>query len=183
MVFKQTKDELKKMKRIANDLGLKFRYGCVIEARMDHSLAPCATRLAPNEAVDIDLSEKKRRREWIEFAKRFNIGLSPNDYLYNCGAGIKNFHITSQGRLNVCLSSNDPDYDLRDGNFRDGFYNEFPKVRAKKISNQSPCIECRFKAMCPACPGTAFAETGSQSAAVPYYCQITYERVSRLKLL
>jgi radical SAM protein with 4Fe4S-binding SPASM domain len=70
-----------------------------------------------------------------------------------CGAGVNSFHISATGMLGVCATSREPNYDLRKGTFRDGFYRAIPELRARRRTRQSECQLCPMGDLCGQYPG------------------------------
>ena len=73
MVLKTNTHEIWDMKRfVEEELGLEFRFDAMINPRVDSSLAPLSMRLSPQEVVELDLKDPKRKTEWVKFCEHFN---------------------------------------------------------------------------------------------------------------
>lgn len=180
MVFSTNRHELEDIKRYADSIGVPFRFDCLINGKLDGSLEPAKLRLSPDEIVMLDLAYEKQVKAWHDYIERYGT-VPASDYLYTCGAGLNSFHISSTGQLSVCTVSREPGYDLRRGTFRDGFYNAFPNVRAKKRTRFSECQICELKGICDQCPAWGQLEHGDPEAKVDFLCQVTHRRVAALR--
>ena len=180
MIFPANYHELKEMKHYADSMSVPFRFDCMINAKLDGSMEPAKFRLSPDKIVALDFISEEWVKEWHDFIDRFG-NVTANDYLYNCGAGLNNFHIDSTGHLGVCAISREPRYDLRRGTFHDGFYNAISDVRAKKRTQHSECQTCELISICPQCPAWGQLEHGDPEAKVEFLCQVTHLRVAALQ--
>lgn len=177
MVMTINKHEFEDIKCYAEDLGVEFRFDPIINATLDGSHKPCELRLTPSEVLDFDLADEKRSRGYREFCRQY-WGASKSGQLYDCGAGLNSFHIDPYGQMSICLVARWPTYDIRRGNFREGFYEVFPRIRSQKPSSQYQCGSCAIHYVCDNCPGVAHLETGDQEGVVEYFCQIAHLRAT-----
>ena len=97
-------------------------------------------------------------------------GVTFSDALYDCGAGLNNFHIDPQGMLQPCLMVSDIKYDLVNGNFNDGWHNFIPKIKEKKMPAGFECRDCKKRIFCGFCPAVSKLETGSETGISEYLC-------------
>jgi radical SAM protein with 4Fe4S-binding SPASM domain len=177
VVVKQNQHERHAMEEFARSLGLPFRYDSIINPRLTGELSPISTRVTPDEVVRLDREDPRRLAAWravweeIERAPG-NVG---NDHLFTCGAGLSSFHITPQGRLQVCELFPYPSADLRKCSFKEGF-SVFRVLRDRRYSSDSPCQGCQVNALCTKCPGFAYLETGDPEAPVEWLCEIGHLR-------
>jgi radical SAM protein with 4Fe4S-binding SPASM domain len=180
MVLTTNKHELRDMKRYAESIGAPFRFDCMVNARLDGSLDPVKYRLSPEEIVALDFIDDKQSQSWHDFYNRYHT-VPDSDFLFNCGAGVNSFHISPTGRLGICSVMNEPDYDLRQGSFHDGFYNAFPAVRARRYTKDTECRTCDMKGICLQCPAWGQLEHGDPEAKVDFLCQVTRLRVAAIQ--
>lgn len=173
--------ELREIKEYAEKVGVDFRFDALINLRLDGGKKPAELRLSPEEVVAIDLADEERSEAWKEFWQTFDCPPA-SDNLYTCGAGLSSFHVDPYGRMYLCGMARNSGYDLRQGNFRTGFYDFFPAVRAKKISKDYRCRNCRLMSLCGQCPGWAELENRDQEAPVDYLCQIAHLRAEAFNL-
>jgi radical SAM protein with 4Fe4S-binding SPASM domain len=184
MAITINKHEIWEMKRyVEEDLGLEFKFDAMINPRIDCSQSPLNVRLTPEEVVELDLLDPKRASEWRKFAKRFNaptpsaVGCSD---LYQCGGGISAFAVDPSGKTSICVLSHGEAWDLGKGSFQDGWERFLLKVRKKKITRHTKCVDCKIKPMCGACPAYGELENGEPEAPVDFLCHVAHLRAYAL---
>ncbi|MFC1948421.1 radical SAM protein [Chloroflexota bacterium] len=168
--------ELQDMKQYAKKLGVSFVYDPLINNKIDGSQEPKQYRLTPEEIVSAELQDPELSVKLLkEFNRLYGIkGLRDN--IYTCGAGKGHFHITSDGKLNVCTMSRVPSYDLRIGNLKDGL-STFPKILERKRTRESECRLCSALSICGQCPAWAELEHSDPEEKVDFLCQTAKLRV------
>jgi len=180
MVMILNKHELSEMKKYADDLGVEFRYDPILNPMLNGSKKPLEVAITPEEVVALDLSDERRWEDLQEFWKKFK-GAPRSNHLYNCGAGLFTFHIDPYGKMSVCLLSRRPSYDLRQGSFRHGWYEFFPKIREQKRNKEYPCGSCELISLCGQCPGWAYLEHSDPERPVEYLCRTAQLRARFLE--
>ncbi len=177
--------EVYAMQRIAEDLGVPFKFDPHINARIDCSHSPLATRLSPEEVVELDLRDPKRCQEWVDLLQRVQKPAAPvmqRSPLYLCGGGVTAFAIDPYGRLSICVLSHRDTYDLRRGSFREGWERFFGQIRARTITRPTKCTRCGIRPMCVTCPATSELEHGDPEKPVDYFCHIAHLRAYALEI-
>nr|MDA3894796.1 radical SAM protein [Desulfobacteraceae bacterium] len=160
ILMTKNQHEFDLIQKISDDRGLKFRFDAMIFPRLNGERSPVEYRVSPEIIVEKDLSSPDRRSKWEEFYRRMkNIELS--DVLYDCGAGVTNFHIDSVGMLSPCIMTGHVSYDLLHGLFSDGWENKIPKIKEKKVPLEFACRKCKNQSLCGYCPAFFKLETGS----------------------
>jgi radical SAM protein with 4Fe4S-binding SPASM domain len=186
MALTRNKLEIDALKRfVEEDLGLEFKFDAMVNPRRDCTQIPLDVRLAPVEVVKLDLRYHDRIDEWKRFAESFsNAAIDPDRAgdLYVCGAGNSSFAIDPCGRLSPCVLSATDSYDLRRGNFREGWGMHLAAVRKKKASRLTKCSTCRLKSMCGMCPANSELECADPEAPVDFLCQVAHLRAYVLDL-
>jgi len=186
MAITLNKHEIWEMKRfVEEELGLEFKFDAMINPRLDCSQSPLAVRLSPEEIVELDLQDPKRMGEWEGFCEHFNgpvHRLDQSDELYHCGGGVNSFAIDPSGLLSICSFLRSDTWDLRIGNFREGWERFLLEVREKKITRQTKCVACEIKAMCGMCPANGALENGDEEEPVDFLCQLAHLRAHALGL-
>jgi radical SAM protein with 4Fe4S-binding SPASM domain len=182
MVLSLNKHEVWEMKEYAQSLGVDFHFDPLINLGINGNTKPGDTRITVDEVVSLDLADTKRLKGWKEFCEKFLLPPPQPDYLYQCGAGIRSFHIDAYGQLSSCMMARLPAYDLRLGSFRNGWHTFMQDVIAQKWSKEIPCKTCSLLSLCGRCPGWAQLEHGDQEEMVPYLCQIAHLRAQAFGL-
>jgi radical SAM protein with 4Fe4S-binding SPASM domain len=175
MVMSLNRHELFQMKAFAEARGVKFRFDPLLNARLDGGRTPCNFRLSPEEVVKLDLEEEARSTEWKEFCKRF-IGPFSSEYLFSCGAGVSSFHVDPKAQMSVCQMAQFRTYDLRAGNFEEGWGKAIPEILDMRTTGRYLCGHCDLLALCGQCPGWAWMEHGNPQAPVDYLCRVAQLR-------
>ncbi len=183
MAITLNKHEIGEMKLFVEEkLGLDFKFDAMINPCLDCSQNPLAVRLSPEEVVELDLKDPKRVKEWRRFAEKFNGPVHPPGHfgeLYHCGGGGNSFAIDPYGGLGICVLSRNG-YNLREGTFRDGWENYLFKLRQKKITRLTKCVNCEIKAMCGMCPANADLENLDVEEPVDFLCRVAHLRAKAL---
>jgi radical SAM protein with 4Fe4S-binding SPASM domain len=182
ILMRTNRHEFDEMERMAKDYGLPFRFDAALFPRFNGDLLPLELRVSPDDAIDKEFSDEKRRDEWQKFYDRFR-ELPPSDDMYQCGAGLTYFHIDAYGNLQPCLMSIEHQVSLREVRFLDGWNGKTPKVREKKLRVGHVCIDCSKRMLCGYCPPFFQLETNSDQAISDYMCsmgQLRYERLQSI---
>jgi radical SAM protein with 4Fe4S-binding SPASM domain len=180
MVLKSNAHGIWDTKRfVEEDLGLEFRFDAMINPRVDSSLAPLDVRLSPQDVVELDLKEPNRKNEWVRFCRYFNKPVhdpAQGVELYVCGGGHNAFAIDFCGRLSTCVLWHGKTYDLRKGNFKEGWEEYLLKVSRRKASRRTKCIACELRNMCGMCPANGVLECRDAEEPVDFLCQVAHLR-------
>jgi len=169
--------EMWEIKKYAKGLGTEFRFDPIINPRLDGSKKPCQFRLSPEEVIQIDLADEDRHKGWLRFfADRVMVPIK-SEYLHLCGAGSISFHLDPYGRLQLCILTRKPSYDIREGSFVEGWNSFFPKLRAQRLKGFHKCRNnCELVSLCDQCPGWSQLEHGDNETPVEYLCRVAHLR-------
>ena len=180
VALKTNSHELWDLKRyVEEDLGLEFRFDAMINPRIDLSSLPLSMRLSPEEVVELDLMEPKRRNEWVKFCEHFNRPVRPSEGgadLYVCGGSHNAFAIHASGGLSTCVIWNGDKYDLRKGSFKQGWEGFLLEVSRKKTTRRTKCVACELRSMCGMCPANGVLECGNAEEPVDFLCLVAHLR-------
>jgi len=171
--------EFEAIKRMAEDLGARFRWDPAIFARMDGGSGPVHLRVSPSDVVAKDRVDPGRMREWMDLVDRFR-DVESGDGLYRCGAGRNYFNIDPYGRLTPCLMLQSPSFDLKKGGFEEGWRQIGPELRRKRPSTRHRCQDCKLAVLCGHCPPFSLLESGDEQGHVPYLCEIARLRAEAI---
>jgi radical SAM protein with 4Fe4S-binding SPASM domain len=185
----QNKDHLADLEEFSNSLGIDFRFGVMLNPRlndMDCRFAPYDHRLSLQEIVDLEFSTPERVAFWESFVENQQSS-SRSDTIYHCGAGLFGFLIDDRGSLNMCALSREPGYDLVNGTFREGWASLVKlRQRPRDLDNGADgCHHCEFFAYCFQCPGRAQLEhgLGVRTRPVEWLCELAHLRAERISTL
>jgi len=167
--------ELPDIERMAEELGVEFRFDPAIFPRLDGDRAPIRLRIPAEEAVEKELADEVRLRRWRDYFRRRR-DLAATDALYQCGAGLTYFHIDPYGNLRPCLMINEPAHDLRNGSFLTGWRDVMPRIRQRKARANHPCNACEKRVLCGFCPAFFALENGAADDRSEYVCEMGHAR-------
>jgi radical SAM protein with 4Fe4S-binding SPASM domain len=180
MAITPNKHELWDMKRFVEDeLGLEFKFDAILNPRCDCSQSPLEVRLSPEEAVKLDLQDPERFDAWRDLVNRNNNSrnvLENSKAIWQCGSGLNTFAVDPYGILHMCVLSPNDGYDLRNGNFQEGWEQFLYSLRQKEISKQTKCLTCTIRDMCGMCPANAGLESLDEEEPVDFLCQVAHLR-------
>lgn len=95
----------------------------------------------------------------------------PKVTIFGCAAGMNQYTITWDGKLQGCQILGAFTTDA----VREGFqtaWDRYPET-VKQINPGSPCSECEIADQCESCAATRYAETGSTTGFSEYICQFS----------
>ncbi len=195
MVLTVNQADLAALWQRADEMGVQFRHDCSIipvVANGDNGNRSNAGatlrdtlrfRLAPEQAAAADLSiskvaEKLRERMCIAAPAE------SSTKLYRCGAGKSSCHITPYGKMQPCLITLQPSFDITEG--KEAFQAAWQSINGL-ISNQKAgaeflCNHCKDRPLCTACPSNCATETGKAEQTADFYCQYAANRRKVLNL-
>ncbi|HVV15933.1 MAG TPA: radical SAM protein [Polyangia bacterium] len=175
--------EIADMQRFAEDeLGVPFKFDGMINARIDCSHSPLDVRLSPADMVRLDFENPVRRDAWAQLADAGAEAAtrpraqSATDNVYNCGGGVSAFAVSPEGKMSICVLSQQDTYDLRSGPLREGWDGFLKTVRARPARRQTKCRDCRIRELCSSCAATAELENGDAETPVDYFCEVAHLR-------
>ena len=167
--------EFSDIEHYAQELGVKFRFDAALFPCLNGDQSPLDFRIHPEEAVNKEMSNTERRREWQDFYNKMKD--SPvSDSLYDCGAGLTAFYIDPHAKMHPCLMAAEPEYDLLHGDFKTGWKEVMPKIISRQKSSDHPCINCKKTSLCGYCPAFFRLENGVEEICSDYLCRIGNER-------
>jgi radical SAM protein with 4Fe4S-binding SPASM domain len=178
MVLTINQHEIEAMDRIARKLGCEFRFDPMLNKRIDDNTYsdPVKYRISPEEVVRLDKAYPKRMEEWKRFCDKFVGEPIRDDRLYKCGAGLTTSHIDPCGNLSICSMASKEVYNLRCGNFIEGWYDFIGSMREKAPGMESKCRTCNLAFLCGQCPGWSQVEHGDDESPVDFLCTIAHKR-------
>lgn len=172
-------NEFHKMEKIADHLGVQFRYDPTVFPKFNGDKSPVSLRVAPEKVVHLDFVDKKRADEWVKHHERFKT-LTMEKKLYNCGSGRTGFHITADGLLQPCIMVTDVHANLRHNAFKESWNTVIPLIQQRKPSKENICWNCDRAALCNYCPPLSAIEKGSENSYLEYLCTLSKLRLNEI---
>jgi MoaA/NifB/PqqE/SkfB family radical SAM enzyme len=123
------RDEILNIKAYVKDLGrhyqtrIWYKFGSDIRSRLDESEDVYEYQLGEQDVIAIEQADPEFRAE-REKQDRQEEPLGQGSSL--CGGGQYRFHIDAYGQLQLCSKNRRQSYDLRQGSFKEGFYEYLP---------------------------------------------------------
>jgi len=171
--------EFSAMRSFAESLGLMFRYDGILWPRLDGSLGPAQYQVPLEELAAFDFNDPGRRDAWEAASRTLGGKLLRDKYVYSCGAGIRSFHIDSQGRMTICAMSRRYGYDLKTMRFAEA-WERIAELRKIERKLTTPCQTCTIGALCTQCPGWSQGVHGDDETPVDFICQLAHLRAMQL---
>ena len=169
-----------------------FRFDPFLHYRLDRDAARNrdieAERLSAAEIVELERDDTDRFEAMGRHREDLVIPAfadAPDERLFRCGAGKRNFVIGHDGRFRPCSSLTHRDFlfDLRTGSLEEAWREFVPRV-LERFSTRADyldrCARCPIINLCLWCPATAYLESGELDAPVDYYCRVARARAAAL---
>lgn len=110
--------EILDVKRYVESLGtVRYKLGEEIRPELDGGAGPFRYALSEQDLAGLNRQDADLQRD---ACLRDSVEPPP------CRSGMRTFHIDAYGRLQLCSGNRHQSYDLRDGSFRNGFYDNLP---------------------------------------------------------
>ena len=175
MILKGNQHEVAAMREMAESRGASFRVDPAVVPCLDGKAGPLEQRVAPAEAIAIEMGDPKVLRKAADHYQRVR-DLPSADRLFSCGAGVINFHVAPTGILHPCLMVTGLGFDLQRGTFRTGWDEVMSRLRNMPLPSSYECQACDHRALCGLCPALSGLETGSPYGKSAYACALGEER-------
>jgi radical SAM protein with 4Fe4S-binding SPASM domain len=178
------KHEVIAMRQFAEDeLGVEFKMDGQINPRIDCSQSPLAVRLTPEEVVALDMNAPKGESEYRRLAKH-DMESPPNlaqiDTVYHCGGGMSGFAINAYGEMGICVISQQETFSVREVGLRRVWEDSLLKLRSRKRTRVTKCIQCRIQSLCGMCPANGEMENGDRESPVEFLCHVAHLRAAAI---
>ena len=171
--------ELQAVENIARELGADFRFDAAILPRLDGDMSPLGHRISPEEAVELEFRDSVKAEEWRRLWEKSDKATLGSG-VYGCGAGQTSFHITTDGFLQPCLMSDILRYDLRKGDFHEGWTRGIAGISQFSAGPENICRDCELINLCGYCPPFFKLENGSEQIRSEYICRMGHLRNEKI---
>jgi radical SAM protein with 4Fe4S-binding SPASM domain len=176
MVLKENLHEIDLMYRYAAGLGLAFRHDALLNPTVGGEMGPAKHRVDPETVIALDRRYNAEIDTWRDFIRQSR-EIPPAETLISCGSGKYSFHVDPKGMLGLCLLARTETYDLRHGDFEDGWRGVIADIRRRRPPAGHRCSNCNLRHICGCCAAWAGLETGDEEGSFDYLCRIAALRV------
>jgi radical SAM protein with 4Fe4S-binding SPASM domain len=175
------KHEVREMEEWAEGLGVEFKYDALVNPRTDCSQSPIAVRLRADEVVALEFDDPLRSSEHLRLLNE-ELARVPraSEDLYHCGGGMTGCAIDPYGNMGICVISPREHYNVREGNFAEGWERALLAVRETKRKRLTKCSRCRIQSLCGMCPANGELENGDAESPVEFLCEVAHLRAMAL---
>ena len=176
VVLNSNKAELPLIRKLAEDMGVSFRYDASIFPRLDGSKVPFWERLSIDDMLALDREDPERMHTWaLQYELSQKLALRSEKYVYSCGAGKRSFHIDSLGRLSMCMMARKPSYSILEMGFTQA-WEALGKETQLERTLPVPCTNCSTSGICIQCPGWSQLVHGDNETVVDFICKLSKAR-------
>ena len=178
------KHEIGAMRQFAEqEVGVEFKFDGQINPRIDCSQSPLAVRLTPEEVVALDMNAPKGVSEYRRLAKHdldSPPNLSHDDTVYFCGGGMNSFAVNAYGEMGICVISQQETFRVQEAGLASVWQDSLLKLRNRKRTRATKCVECRIQSLCGMCPANGEMESGDKESPVEFLCHVAHLRAATI---
>ena len=168
--------ELAQMQKLAEDLGLPYRYDGSMWPRVNGVEKPFDYRLGIDEMMVLDNTDSERNQAWVDsYVSNKDLQMRSEKYILNCGAGHRSFLINSRGRLSACMMVRRPSFSILEMGF-EAAWKKLGEFRLTERTKKVPCLTCSASSICIQCPGWSQLVHDDNETIVDFVCQLAKTR-------
>jgi radical SAM protein with 4Fe4S-binding SPASM domain len=107
--------------------------------------------------------------------------LAESNTVYFCGGGMNGFAINAYGEMGICVISQQETFDIRQDGLAKAWYGSLLRLRSRKRTRVTKCIECRIQSLCGMCPANGEMENGDRESPVEFLCHVAHLRAATIR--
>ena len=173
--------EFHDMEKFSESLAVNFRSDAAVFPTLDGDKSPVSYRINAHSAVDLELSNRKRRQAWQNFHQSQQ-QMSSGNNLYQCGAGTSVFYIDPIGNLRPCLMVTDLSHNIVQDGFIAGWRDVMVKLGDRKPGKDNQCHNCQDRVFCGYCPAFFKVENSDEQVPSDFLCQLGRLRAEKIRV-
>lgn len=181
--MEQNIEDIYKVREFGRKLGVEMVVSLSIHPMSDGTLEPMNYRMSAEKAFEFDVKDEGRRMFWKDVARQLlsgEIEMIPDrtrqrfakGCLYPCLIANQHVFITSDYKMQGCVRASYRQYDLRKGNFDEGWEFLQREFVDKKCSSNFKCLNCRDIRFCEQCTANFGQAYGDEEKIDTYYCEV-----------
>ena len=157
--------------RMADSLGVPFRYDPVIFPKTSGDSTPLNECLSPKAIVKLEQQNNLRSKKWKELIQR------TDNVKWKCRAGINSLAIDYKGEAYVCGLYRKKGISILNRNI-DDVLEHLKKVHKEheQIVYNSECSNCASRKICKWCPAYSNVYNGTENQKVVFFCELAEKR-------
>lgn len=179
--------DIHKVKAFGKKLNVNMVFGFDIRPTSDGDNKPISYRVSPETAFAFDVHDEDRHQFWLEVARndlkrplqdkgRKYGNRIKNGYLYPCQIAFQHVFITSDYKMQGCTKASHLQYDLKNGNFDEGWKFLNTNLLEKKAEQPFECLKCDKSLYCENCTVNFELTSGSPYIIDDFYCKVAEYR-------
>ncbi len=91
---------------------------------------------------------------------------------------MNSFAINAYGEMGICVISQQETFEIRGREIRQVWEDSLLKLRNRKRTRVTKCVECRIQSLCGMCPANGEMENGDRESPVEFLCQVAHLRAA-----
>jgi len=100
--------------------------------------------------------------------------------MYVCGGGMNSFAVNAYGEIGICVISQQETFSVREASVRQVWEESLLRLRMRKRTRVTKCIECRIQSLCGMCPANGEMENGDRESPVEFLCNVAHLRAAAI---
>jgi len=180
--------EFEAMREFAVSRRLRYQVGAEIHPKVDGSKEPLAYRLSPEQQFEIwrkisgEQILENRRPSPEDALSQEEDRCGSAGQLFDCACGKSSAAITPHGKMNLCLSTYTPQYDLTTGTVAEGWERLVSLVASLKPGQDYKCSGCELARHCTRGTGHGWMEQERfNGPCIPHFRETAQRKAAFLK--
>lgn len=173
---KTTRESLQngRFDRIADSLGVPFRYDPIIFPKISGDVAPLKECMEPDQIVDLERCTGLRKVAWETKIEEAN---NKNGFAWHCHAGENSIFVDCKGNAYLCgIYRNNPISIVNNGiDVVLGHLRQLHQ-RHTEIVATNECSACKMRKICKWCPAYSQLYNGTEADKVLFFCELSAAR-------